>query len=184
MSLADGASALADWNVSVPPYKVGGPGPNKLIWYDNKNQRQTGFNTPFLNRFINLMGTNPGGLTVSIKQTGIALAPGPYLLQFWVGWDAARNPSGKVSVDWSVLQQEADGTSKTVAFGKAGTNGTSVNHWQFFSPVVTTSGGKNMTLQFSPTQGQPVGFIGLDNISMRMELSRACYGKTLPPIIK
>jgi hypothetical protein len=85
MSLANGAPALSDWNVIVPPYKVGGPGPNKLIWYDNKNQRQTGFNTPFLNRFLNLMGTNPGGLTVAVKQTGIALAPGPYLLQFWVG---------------------------------------------------------------------------------------------------
>jgi hypothetical protein len=129
------------------------------------------------------MGTNPGGLTVAVKQTGIALAPGPYLLQFWVGWDAAKNSSGRVSVDWAVLD-ERDGTSKPIAHGTAGTNGASANHWQFFSPVVTTSGGNMMAVQFSPTQTQSVGFIGLDNVSMKMEFSRACLGKTAPPIIK
>jgi hypothetical protein len=177
MTLPSNSQALTGWNI----FSTGNP-PNQLAWLDHNNT--FGLTSPFSDRFIDLTGITDGA-TVTVSQQILNPARGNYVLQFAVGWDRARNPPGIVKAEWA-LDQAGN-------FHQVPTNGASPNGWEVFRKIVSLSGDK-LTLEFRMTTKQtqkdklgqivPLQFVGLDNVSLKMLLSPACFGKKLPPIIK
>jgi hypothetical protein len=184
MPLANGASVLSGWTISSP-------GPNSLLWVENRPQGGVGVSTPFGSKFIDLSGSLPRNNDPQdpfpLVSQQFQLEPGRYLLQFAVGWDRARNPNGVVAVDWTLFVAPAS-LGTPLSGGTVRTDGSDTNNWHLFTTVAQTTGGMT-TLQFAVHPGQTFGgptgglplFIGLDSVSLRelfpME-SRACLPGT------